>query len=144
VQYNPNDSKVERLFAGARYQPGPSRVLNAAYRYQQNVLREIDLSGQWPLGQRWYGVGRYNYSLFSSRLIEAIAGVEYAADCWTLRAVVHRLVTTVETASTSFFVQLELNGLSRIGSNPLELLRRAVPGYQRVVRPGEVLYYEPE
>jgi len=144
LQYNPNDSKVERLFAGARYQPGPSRVLNAAYRYQQNVLREIDLSGQWPLGERWYGVGRYNYSLFSSRLIEAIGGVEYAADCWTLRAVVHRLVTTVETASTSFFVQLELNGLSRIGSNPLELLRRAVPGYQRVVRPGEVLYYEPE
>jgi hypothetical protein len=27
------------------------------------------------------------------------------------------------------FVQLELNGLARVGTSPLELLRRSVPGY---------------
>jgi LPS-assembly protein len=144
IQYNPNTSNVQRLFIGTRYQPGPERVLNAAYRYQQDVLKEVDLAGQWPIAQRWYGVGRYNYSLFSNRLIEAIAGVEYAADCWTLRAVAHRLVTTVQSASTSFFVQLELNGFSRIGTDPLDLLRRTIPGYQKILHPGQVLPYEPD
>jgi hypothetical protein len=28
-------------------------------------------------------------------------------------------------------MQLELNGLSKIGSNPLELLRRSIAGYYR-------------
>ena len=34
--------------------------------------------------------------------------------------------------STTFFVQLELNGVSRIGSNPLETLRRNIGGYARL------------
>ena len=29
------------------------------------------------------------------------------------------------------FVQLELNGLSRIGTNPLDALRRNIPGYSK-------------
>jgi LPS-assembly protein len=33
------------------------------------------------------------------------------------------------------FVQLELNGFSRLGSNPLEALKRSVPGYQRINAP---------
>jgi LPS-assembly protein len=40
-----------------------------------------------------------------------------------------RLTTTSETTSTSVYVQLELNGLARFGTSPLDLLRRSVPGY---------------
>ena len=36
---------------------------------------------------------------------------------------------------TSFFVQLELNGFSRIGSNPLEMLKRNIPGYGQINQP---------
>jgi len=32
-------------------------------------------------------------------------------------------------------VQLELNGLSKLGSNPLETLRTNIPGYQIVNKP---------
>ncbi len=48
-----------------------------------------------------------------------------------LRAVVHRLKTTTEQATTAFYLQLELNGLARLGTNPLDLLRRSVPGFLR-------------
>jgi len=32
-------------------------------------------------------------------------------------------------------LQIELNGLARVGTNPLDLLRRSVPGYQRTNDP---------
>ena len=35
-------------------------------------------------------------------------------------------------APSAFFIQLELNGFSRLGSNPLETLKRNVPGYRPV------------
>ena len=43
-----------------------------------------------------------------------------------------RFPLTATTSSSSVFVQLELNGFSRLGSNPLEALKRSVPGYQRI------------
>jgi LPS-assembly protein len=43
-----------------------------------------------------------------------------------------RFALTAGTSSSSVFIQLELNGFSRLGSNPLEALKRNVPGYQRI------------
>ena len=37
--------------------------------------------------------------------------------------------TTTQQTSNAIFLQLELNGLARVGTSPLELLRRSVPGY---------------
>ena len=80
-------------------------------------------------------LGRWNYSLVDSKTLEAVAGVEYNAGCWVLRLVGQRLTTTAQTTSTSVYLQIELNGLARFGTNPLELLRRSVPGYQRTNDP---------
>jgi hypothetical protein len=33
------------------------------------------------------------------------------------------------------YVQLELNGLARIGTSPLDLLRRGIPGYTETNAP---------
>jgi LPS-assembly protein len=49
-----------------------------------------------------------------------------------LRGVVRRAALTEEDASTSFFIQLELNDFSRIGSNPLNLLKRNIQGYSLI------------
>jgi LPS-assembly protein len=91
-------------------------------------------------------VGRWNYSLIDRSTLEALAGFEYDAGCWSFRAVAHRFATALTTASTSFFLQLELNGVSRIGSNPLDVLRRNISGYTpldpRSARPDE--YFVPE
>lgn len=131
-QFNPNTQATQRFVVGARYQPGPGRVLSAGYRMQRDVLEEIDLSGQWPLYGRWVGVGRYNYSFQERRLIEAIGGLEYNAGCWSARFVVQRFATATNEVNNAFFLQLELNGFSRVGSNPLDLLKRSIPGYGRI------------
>jgi LPS-assembly protein len=138
LQYNFDSRDVERLNVGARYSPSLGRVLNATWRYTRTLvdptrgieqIKQIDLSGQWPVRDRWTLIGRWNYSLTDRKTLEAVAGIEYNADCWVLRIVGQRLTTTTEQSTTSVFVQLEFNGLARVGTSPLELLRRSVPGY---------------
>ncbi|MGB5081754.1 MAG: LPS-assembly protein LptD [Burkholderiales bacterium] len=135
LQYNQRDRRSERLTFGGRYQPEPLKTVNLSYRFLRDQIRQVDLSGQWPLGGRWFGIGRFNYSLSDSRIVEGLAGFEYGADCWTSRMVAQRFALTAGSSSSAVFIQLELNGFSRLGSNPLETLKRNVPGYRPVNAP---------
>lgn len=154
VQYSQSLSQMSRDNYGIRWQPGPARVLNVQYRRDQAnpllqyQLEQIDVSGQWPISQRWYGVGRINFSLEDNfalgngqfierrnKVAESLLGVEYKADCWIFRLVAQRTPTATERATSSIFIQLELNGLSKLGSDPLRALRANVPGYQLINQP---------
>ena len=140
-QYNPRTNVTDKLSLTARYLPELGKVINAGYRYNRddltpaNRLHQIDVSAQWPLAGSWYGVGRYNYSLLERRVVETVGGLEYNGGCWVSRIVVQRLATASGASSTAFFVQLELNGFSSLGSNPMDLLRRSIPGYGRINQP---------
>ncbi|MCX7176956.1 MAG: LPS-assembly protein LptD [Proteobacteria bacterium] len=143
-QFNPHDNRTNRLSLAVRYQPELGKVISAGYRYNRDLLNptapvnqisQIDVTGQWPLTGGWSGVGRYNYSLDENRIIEAIGGLEYNAGCWAMRFVVQRIATAAGKSNSAFFVQLELNGFSNIGSNPLEMLKRNIPGYGRINQP---------
>lgn len=146
LQYSPHTNRINLLSLTAQYQPGSARAIAAGYRYNrsaadpvtglQSEIKQIDIAGQWPLWKNWSGVGRYNYSLVDHRIIESVGGVEYNAGCWVSRLVLHRMATGVSDSSTSMFVQLELNGFSNIGSNPMDVLKRNVPGYSRINLPG--------
>ncbi len=149
-QYNTDEDKSVRTTISGRYNPAPGKSLNLSYSYRDNLIDQIDLSGQWPLGRGWYGVGRMNYSFFkedttndtsSQRgLIELLAGLEYNAGCWIARTVVQRVNTaTSEDANYALFFQLELGGIASIGANPLNVIRRNIPGYVRTNRiPGDL------
>ena len=58
--------------------------------------------------------------------------MEYKADCWIFRVVVQRTPTATDKATTSTFFQLQLNGLAKVGSNPLDAIRASIPGYQLI------------
>lgn len=134
-EYNYKDSINERFSAGVRFQPDYGKVLSASYRYtrdpltNKSIVDQFDLAGQWPLAPQWYAVGRYNYSMRDHKMLETIGGLEYNAGCWAVRGVVQRLAATSGSPNTSFFLQLELQDFTSIGSNPLGLLRRSIPGY---------------
>jgi len=138
LEYNYRDSVFERFSAGARYQPDFGKVLSASYRYTRDALTglptvdQVDIAGQWPIANGWFAVGRYNWSLKDSQLLEAIGGLEYNAGCWAVRGVVQRLEAVSGTPNTTVFLQLELNDFVSIGSNPLGLLRRTIPGYGKI------------
>jgi len=137
LQYSQTVDNVMRATAGIQWRPETGKVLNVGYRYLRDSLNQGDISGQWPLGGRWHGVGRLNYSVVNKRLIETLGGLEYDACCWKLRLVAQCFATATASATTTLFVQLELKGFSRIGSNPTEAIRRNIPGYEELgsVRP---------
>jgi LPS-assembly protein len=135
IQFNTDDGALAKANLGGSWRDAPGRVLNADYRYTNarygTALNQLDLSTQWPLAPRWYGLGRLNYSIHDSRLVEGLAGLEYNAGCWSLRGVVQRLATTESAVSNAFFLQLELRGLTKLGPNPLDILKRSISGYAK-------------
>jgi LPS-assembly protein len=94
-------------------------------------------------------VARSNFSLQDHRTLDGLLGFEYKQDCWIFRMVAQRYLVpstvagVTSSSTTSLFFQLELNGLSKIGSNPLETLRRSIPGYQPVNQPTIQQNYQP-
>jgi LPS-assembly protein len=135
VQYNPQHARIERAGAAVRYSPEIAKVINASYRYNRDPaqpLRQVDLSGQWPVQAGWYAIGRVNYSFLDKRLLEGLAGVEYNAGCWVFRGVFQRIQAATQTTSTAMFFQIEFNGLGQIGSDDtVDFLKRNIPGYAR-------------
>jgi LPS-assembly protein len=109
------------------------------YAVASPALRQFNISGQWPLSRFWHMVGQWNYSFLDNRLLNGVAGIEYEKDCWTLRIVAHSytngLVLTsagvVPHNNTGVLVQLELNDLIKVGSDPLQLLKKSIPGYTK-------------
>ncbi|MDO8598454.1 MAG: LPS assembly protein LptD, partial [Sulfuricaulis sp.] len=130
-QYTTDTSRTQKLTGGVRYRPEPGKVVNMSYRYQRDVLRQVDVSSQWPLTRRLSGVARWNYSIPDSKMIEGLAGLEYNANCWAFRVVATGFATGAQVQATGIFMQLELNGVSSIGSNPLEVLKRNIGGYSQ-------------
>lgn len=129
LQVDTERGNTIRQNVGVSYRPAPGRVINFGYRFIDNASELVDLSAQWPLAPRWYGMFRYNYSTQDRKLIEGLAGLEYNGGCWAMRGVFQRLATKENQSTDAFFIQLELSGMGRIGSNPLDVLQQSVPGY---------------
>ena len=153
VQYSPDLQRSVRSIIGARYSPGPFRTVSATYRFTRGLSEQLELGWQWPIWSReasnrastsgsgsggggnsctgtWYAVGRINYSMKDTRVTDSVIGAEYDAGCWIARVVSERLSTGRSEATTRVMLQLELVGLSRIGSNPLSVLKDNIPGYR--------------
>jgi LPS-assembly protein len=136
LEYVPNEGRTEQSSLILRYLPEPTKAFNFGYQYDRNQsLQQYDISAQWPVYGNYYLVGRYNYSVPDNRVLEAIGGVEYNGGCWVARFVMQRYTLSTTSSSSAVFVQLELNGLSKIGSNPLEALKRNISGYNRINQP---------
>jgi LPS-assembly protein len=132
VQHSTLENKLVRAATALRWQPKPGSVMGLAYRYKLDEIEQVDLAAQWPIAERWYGVGRANYSIRDKQWVELLAGFEYRDDCWALRIVGQSFVTIGEGRTTSLLFQLQLNGVASIGTGLLDQLRRSIPGYQPI------------
>ncbi len=131
-QYDPNLAHSQRYNIATRYRPELGKALDLGYRFARNTLRQMDISGQWPLSSRWRAVGRLNYSLQDNKTLESIAGLEYNQSCWTLRFVAQRFTVAAQDANTGIFVQLELNDFVSVGVDPIDVLKQNVPSYTKL------------
>jgi LPS-assembly protein len=139
-QYTARQSRWQGGVVTARYDPRPGYSGFASYRFARNAVNVMDLAFQAPVSQNWYAVGRYSYSFahkendvqVEAGLVEAIAGFEYDGGCWVGRVVLQQFATAAQETNTAVFLQLELNGIARVGTDPLRLLRRRIPSYRMV------------
>lgn len=178
VQANNQTHEWTRTTLQGRYSQSAYRVLNLAYRTNNQVAPNtefVDVGWQWPLsdlmgstdrqaetawsrtpGQglgpdRWYSVGRLNYSLKERSLVDTLVGLEYDAGCWLGRVAFQRLQTNITPTSASsatsrILFQLEFIGLARVGISPLKSLSDNIPRYQYLrdstVQPSRFQHYE--
>ena len=168
VQLDAQTHQTTRTTVGARYSPTPYRVLNTAYRMTRNQSEQVDVGWQWPLRDfswgdaeddgrsltaglglgpgRWYSVSRMNFSLKDRKMVDSIFGFEFDAGCWLGRVVLERLQSTVSSATSRLYFQLEFVGFGGVGSSPLKTLRDNIPRYQYlredVAPPSRFLHYD--
>ncbi len=154
AQYDPDRRSLAQVLVGTRFAPSPFRTLMLNYRDNLDQSSQVELGWQWPVfgptpperdrsgaapketaaggscQGSVYTVGRLNYNLNESRITTGLLGLEYDAGCWIGRLVAERVSTGLSSATTRLMLQLELVGLSRLGANPLQVLKDNIPGYQ--------------
>lgn len=128
-QFDTDLGKTIKNTISASYRPAPGRAASMGYRFLDGAVEQLDSAIQWPLSPRLYGLMRANYSFRDNRMIEGLAGLEYNGGCWVLRGVVQRIATAEKDVSNSFYLQLELTGMGRVGASPMGALKDSIPGY---------------
>jgi LPS-assembly protein len=138
LDYDPNAKATQSSSVNLAYKPERGKLLNLGYRFSKdltnsgNDVRQDDFSGQWPLLWHWYAVTRLSYSEQDHLLTQRLLGLEYNQSCWMLRLVAQKFWTSPTQSSTGIFIQLELNDLVALGSDPLGALRSSIPGYTKI------------
>ncbi len=137
-QWNQTSRREDLASIRTRYLIGDDGIVNLAYRYRRNVLRQtdlleqVDLSFLYPLNPSWSLVGRYYYSLKDRQVLEGIAGVQWESCCIAARLVGRRYVrNTRGEMNDSIQLEIELKGLGSAGPDNRGRLRRAILGYHR-------------
>lgn len=140
VQLEPDNSDVLRTAFDVRYYANSRQLINVSYLIDRDQpgfdlgdqIHSADVSLLWPLNSQWRVMARWNQALNLDRNLETLAGVEYEDCCWAVRAVArqYRNTPAATDAQTAFYMELELKGLSRLGTGLEALLQNSILGYQ--------------
>jgi len=129
-QWNPYTSQTDKNEILVQYHPDQNKVINVGYRFQEDILKQYDVSFAWPIASRWNTVGRYVYSIQDHEVIEQLAGFEYKSCCWRIQVLQRRYLTNrTGGLDTSVALQLELTGLSSVGKRSDTFLSKEISGY---------------
>ena len=136
LAWNPALSQTDKSLVSLQYRPpdaqgrSGSRVLNLGYRYTRGSVAQAEGSVAWPLTRRWELYGRSVYSFQDRHAIDNFTGFQYQGNCWGIRVVARDSVSNRDgRRETGWYLQLELKGLSSVGSGADSFLQGAIQGY---------------
>jgi LPS-assembly protein len=128
--WDPSSLQTQRGVLGLQYKLAGDSVLNASWRYQRDLLQQVDLSGAWPIANNLHAYGRWVYSISEHKALDEFVGFQYSTCCWAVRAITrHFLSSRTGQSSTTVGLELELKGLSSVGAASESFLRDAIRGY---------------
>ena len=92
------------------------------YQWQENLGVEVEV--------RQLDGDAYFDRLDEEKTLDQFVGIEYGSCCWMLRVVTRRFLSSRSgDIDTSIGLQLELKGLSSVGTDTDSFLRDAIRGY---------------
>lgn len=122
LQISPDTGRFTRTGLGLRYRDGRYRA-DVSYRYRSGLLEQFDVSGALPVSNNFKLASRVRYSLREERMLDNLLGIEYETCCYSVQTAYRRyLVNSAGQIDSGIFFQLELKGLSRLGTGFEELL----------------------
>lgn len=152
LQWNPEASRSERAQLRLQYQPAKDRVVNIAYRMQNNTdlrlanvsarsgfgrLEQAEVSAAWPLRDRWHLFARNVYDLGARTALDQFVGLEYRSCCYRVRAVSRRFISNrTGERDSGIYLQLELIGLASVGTPAGTFLESTIRGYSSAAGQG--------
>lgn len=126
-QWNADENRMDQSSVAARYQYSEDQFIHIAYRFRRDNFEQTDAIVSMPINSRWKVAGRWTYSLEDHRSLEALGGLEYSSCCWGAQIAWRRyLAGDGGRFDSSIYLQLELNGLGRIGEGLDRLLTRDI------------------
>lgn len=116
LQWSPVTHDFSRTEFALHYQDDNRRA-DLAYHYRRGLLEQTDFIVSTPIYGAWKLAGRWRYSLARNQTVDTLAGVEYDTCCWAVRTSYRRYIANASGKRDSgVYIQLELKGLSRIGT----------------------------
>jgi LPS-assembly protein len=130
LAWNPQSSLTEKSLLSLQYLRSGTQVINLGYRFTRGTVDQADASAAWPVGRHWDVYARSVYSFLDKQWVDNFAGFQYHESCWGMRFVVRDAITNrTGTRQTSWYLQLELRGLSNVGSGADSFLHASIQGY---------------
>ena len=130
MEWDYADSNTLRGEASVQYRPSPDTVANLGYRYREGLLEQWDAGFAWRLSPTWQIYARQVYSTKEDKSIDRFAGFEYSGCCWSVRLVARNYVSNrTGESDNSVLFQVELKGLSSVGTRNDTFLERGIRGY---------------
>ena len=130
VEWDAEQSNTLRGEASVQYRPGADTVVNFGYRYREGLLEQWDAGFAWRVSPSWQLYARQVYSTLEDKSIDRFAGFEYSGCCWRLRLLGRNYVSNrTGESDNSILLQVELRGLSSVGTRSDTFLERAIRGY---------------
>jgi LPS-assembly protein len=117
TQWSPDLNLFVRSGVGMHYR-NQQTTYDLGYRFRRGLLEQVDTSLRLPLFDQWRFGGRLRYSIDGRRSLESLVGIEYENCCWGLQTSYRRYISNSSGEySNGIYLQLELKGLARIGSD---------------------------
>jgi len=130
VEWDGEQSNTLRGEGSVQYRPADNKVVNIGYRYREGLLEQWDAAFAWRLSPSWQVFARQVYSTKEDKSIDRFAGFEYSGCCWRLRLLGRNYVSNrTGESDNSILLQVELTGLSSVGSRSDTFLEGAIRGY---------------
>jgi LPS-assembly protein len=130
VEWDAEQSNTLRGEASVQYHPSPDTVATFGYRSREGLLEQWDAGFAWRVSPSWQLYARQVYSTLEDKSIDRFAGFEYSGCCWRLRLLGRNYVSNrTGESDNSILLQVELTGLSSVGTRSDTFLERGIRGY---------------